>query len=189
MISKESPAVTAAPPVSLWGLATAFALVSSTAFGGGSTATMRREIVVRRGWLDEPTFVEVLALANVVPGPNLNNMAVLIGARMYGPAGAAVAFFAMLVPGLLGLFVVAAILLKGSGFPVIDAALRGCAAGAVGLTLANAIEMTLPYRRRGFELVFVALAAIVVSVLHVSLGYAFLALIPLSLLVLRLRSR
>jgi chromate transporter len=178
-----------APAATLWQIAASFTRVSSTAFGGGSTATMRREVVVRRGWLDEATFVEVLSLANVVPGPNLNNMAVLIGARVHGPAGAVVAFLSMLVPGLLGLFAVAAVLLKGSGFPLIDAALRGCAAGAVGLTLANAIEMTIPYRRNVVHLGFVALAAVFVSVLHVALGYTLLALIPLSYLVLRATRR
>ena len=60
------------------------------------------------------------------------------------------------------------------------AALRGCAAGAVGLSLANAVELSARIRRDVVALLFVALAAVAVAVLHVSLGLVLLVLVPLS---------
>jgi hypothetical protein len=63
--------------------------------------------------------------------------------------------------------------------------LRACAAVAVGLTLANAIEMTLPRRRDLIDMLIIAAVAAAVLLLHVSLAVTLSIFIPLSLLVPR----
>jgi chromate transporter len=175
--------------VSLTQIAAAFARIASTAFGGGSLAMTRRELVRRRGWVTEDGFLELLALAQATPGPNLTNIAVLVGARLRGPAGAFVAFTAMLVPAYLILMLIAAVILSGSGNPWLDAALRGCAAGAVGLTLANAIELTMRYRRDLRALAFVGAAAVAVGLFRLSLPLVLLIFVPLSYAAMQVRRR
>jgi chromate transporter len=170
--------------VSPWQLAVVFGRISSTAFGGGQIPAIRREIVRRNAWLTEPEFLELLGIAQIAPGPNPVNMAVLIGGRLAGPFGACVALLACTLPGFLILLAIAAVALDPR-MAFLRAGLRGCAAAAVGLTLANAIEMTLPYRTKLLELGFVAAAALAVIVLHVSLELTLLLLVPLSIALVR----
>ena len=104
------------------------------AFGGPAVhvALMRRELVDRRGWVDEATFRELFAACSVIPGPTSTQLALLLGRRRAGWRGlaAAAAVFApsfVLVP-LLGRLVDAP-----HRRPALGAALAGVAAAAVGL--------------------------------------------------------
>ncbi|MFN2460827.1 MAG: chromate transporter [Candidatus Velthaea sp.] len=163
-------------------LAAVFGRVSSTSFGGGQMASIRREVVRRRGWLTESEFLELLSVAQIAPGANPVNMAVLVGARVGGPVGAAVAFAAQTLPGFVILLAIAALVLDPR-MSIFRAALRGCAAAAVGITLANAIEMALPYRTRALELALIAASALAMTALHLSLEITLLVLVPVSLAV------
>src|SRR5205085_1409290 len=58
---------------------------------GGALFWSRRMLVENRRWLTETEFVELLALAQLLPGANGVNMAVLVGYRFAGTAGAAAA--------------------------------------------------------------------------------------------------
>ena len=82
-----------APPVevTLGEIFGAFLLIGATSFGGGVMAYLRRSLVDRHRWIDDPTFVQMLAMSQSLPGLNSTNMAVLVGDRLRGTAGAAVA--------------------------------------------------------------------------------------------------
>lgn len=149
----------------------------------------RREVVVHRGWVSDEGFVELLSLAQVMPGPNLTNMAVLIGSRLRGPVGAVLAFVAMMTPGYLIVMAIAAIVLSGANQAWISGALRGCAAGAVGLSLANALQMTARHRRNVSALIFIALSALGVAVVHASLIVVLIVLVPFAWVALGRRRR
>src|SRR5665213_2939424 len=82
--------------VSLVTIFCAFFRLGCTAFGGGTAGWVYRDIVQRRGWIDEQAFLPDLAIGQGMPGSNGVNMAVLVGRRLKGGAGAFVAPFAML---------------------------------------------------------------------------------------------
>src|SRR5579863_4638290 len=69
----------------------AFLRLGGTSFGGNTAAWLYREMVQRRGWVDDRSFLAMLALGQVMPGSNGVKMTVLIGERLRGAAGAAVA--------------------------------------------------------------------------------------------------
>ena len=181
--SPDLPAARAEPP-SLFAIARAFGRVSSTAFGGGQMAAIRREVVREAGWLNEDEYLELLSIAQLLPGANPTNVAVLVGAKLRGSLGAAVALTAAVLPGFAILLVLAAVAIH-SHLPGLQGALRACAAVAVGLTFANAIEMTLPRRRNLAEMAIVAAVAVAVLVLHFSLALTLAVFIPLALVVVR----
>ncbi len=56
---------------------------------GGVLAIAQRELVERKGWLTRQEFVEMLALSQVLPGPNIVNLALMFGDRFFGLRGAA----------------------------------------------------------------------------------------------------
>ena len=161
-----------------------FGRVSATAFGGGQMGAIRREVVRHRRWLADDEYLELLALAQLLPGANPVNVAVLVGSRLRGVAGGATALAAAVLPGFAILMVIAALALSAH-LPAMNGALRACAAVAVGVTLANAIEMTLPRRRSAIDLALVAAVAAFVLVLHASLALTLAVFVPVALLVTR----
>ena len=56
---------------------------------GGVLAVAQRELVERERWMTPAQFVELLSLGQVLPGPNIVNMALMIGDRFFGWRGAA----------------------------------------------------------------------------------------------------
>jgi chromate transporter len=163
-------------------IAAVFCRISSTSFGGGQTAAIRREVVRRREWLTAEEFLELLSVAQILPGANPVNIAILIGGRLRGVKGAVAALFAEIVPAFVILMVLAAIVAH-TRTPSLEGALRGCAAVAVGLTLANAIEMTAPLRTAFADVAIVAAVAVCVMVLHFSLALTLAIFVPVALIV------
>lgn len=175
---------TVAERPSLFAIARVFGRISATAFGGGQIAAIRREVVRNNHWLTEDEFLALLAIAQILPGANPTNVAVLVGSRLRGALGATAALISAVLPGFAILLAIAAIALD-SHAPAMRGALRGCAAVALGLTLANAIEMTLPRRRSLIDLALVAAVACFVIFLHASLVLTLVIFVPIALLVTR----
>lgn len=137
------------PPATLFETARIFGTIALVSFGGGQKASVRRAVVDRFHWLKADDYVEALALAQFMPGANLVNLAVFVGYRMRGVAGGLTALAAVCIPPFFVAFAAAWLYFSHINVPFGGPALRGCAAGAVGLTIANAIELTLDRRRDG----------------------------------------
>lgn len=82
-------------PASLLALFLAFTRLALQGFGG-VLAVAQRELVERLGWLSKEEFVEALAIAQVLPGPNVVNLSMMIGDRFFGLRGAIAALAGML---------------------------------------------------------------------------------------------
>jgi len=140
---KSRADVSAAPPLSRAGAATLFLLFSRiglSSFGGGVSAWMHRELVETRGWLAESEFSAALALARMLPGANIVNLAVLVGHRLMGAAGAAAAVTGLLVGPSLVVIGFASLAHRFGSSIVLDAALEGAAAASAGLLIAMALK-------------------------------------------------
>src|SRR5882757_2262177 len=81
-------------------LFTAFTSLSLQGFGG-VLPVAQRELVERRRWLSKEQFVEMLAVSQVLPGPNVVNLALMFGDRCFGLRGAFAALAGMLLVPLL----------------------------------------------------------------------------------------
>ena len=143
-MSATSPTVeTAAPrahPASPLALFIAFTLLALQGFGG-VLAVAQRELVDRRGWLTRLEFVELYAVAQLLPGPNVVNLSLMIGDRYFGLRGALAAISGMLVAPLLVVLALAASYQQLAQYPAVAGALRGMGAVAAGLILAMALKM------------------------------------------------
>jgi chromate transporter len=62
---------------------------------------MHRECVRRRSWIDERSFVDHMALTNLIPGPNSTELSMLIGRHVAGAPGLLVAGACFIVPASL----------------------------------------------------------------------------------------
>src|ERR1700744_2798923 len=73
---------------SLGSLFLSFVSIGMMSFGGGLAAWTRREVVQKRGWMDDTQFLSGYALSQLLPGATNVNLAVFIGAQMRGNFGA-----------------------------------------------------------------------------------------------------
>ena len=148
-MSATSPTVeTAAPrahPASPLALFIAFTLLALQGFGG-VLAVAQRELVDRRGWLTRLEFVELYAVAQLLPGPNVVNLSLMIGDRYFGLRGALAAISGMLLAPLLVVLALAASYQQLAQYPAVAGALRGMGAVAAGLILAMALKMLATLR-------------------------------------------
>lgn len=115
---------------------------------------VQREIVERKRWLTHEEFIEDWAVAQIMPGPNVVNLAMMIGARWFGLAGAMTAIAGMIAVPLVVVLLLAAVHARFADNPAVAGALRGMAAvsagliAAAGLKLSSALAknpMTLPW--------------------------------------------
>lgn len=167
-----------APPVrvTLGEIFRAFLLIGATSFGGGVMAYLRRSLVDKHGWLDDATFVQMLAMSQSLPGLNSTNMAVLAGDRLRGTPGATVAITGVCLPGGLLMFVIGMLHSVHGERAFVTAMLHGVAAAAVGLVAAVSVQIGRKVLTRIDDLVFVALAVIGVNVFHLSVLVVLAAL-------------
>ena len=152
----------------------AFLLIGATSFGGGVVAYLRTSLVGKHRWLDDPTFVNLLAISQTLPGLNATNMAVLVGDRLRGAPGAVAAIVGICLPGALIMFAAAVVYGQHGDRPAVTAMLHGVAAAAVGLVFAIAVQLGRKALERPADLVFVALTVLGVNVLHLSVLYVLL---------------
>lgn len=172
----------AAEDVSILSIFLEFLLIGATSFGGGVVAYLRSGLVAKRHWVDDPEFVEYLAISQTLPGLNATNMAVLVGDRLRGWLGAGTALVAICLPGGLLMFAAGIAYQKTGDNPIVTAALRGVAAAAIGLILATTIQLGKKSLMHVYDLVFVGLTVYGVDRLHLSvprvlIGVGLLAIV------------
>ena len=127
-------------PESLTHLFLAFTRLALQGFGG-VLAVAQRELVERLQWMSKEEFVETLAIAQVLPGPNVVNLSMMIGDRFFGLRGAIVALAGMLAAPAVIVLALAMAYGQLARFPVAVNALRGMGAVSAGLILATGIKL------------------------------------------------
>jgi chromate transporter len=108
---------------------------------GGVLAVAQRELVERKRWLSRQEFVEMLALSQVLPGPNVVNLALMFGDRFFGLRGAFAALAGMLVVPLAIVIALTVAYGELSRLAAVAGALRGMGAVAAGLIIATALKL------------------------------------------------
>lgn len=123
----------------------AFSVLALQGFGG-VLAVAQRELVDRRGWLTRAEFIDAYGFAQLLPGPNVVNLSLMLGDRFFGWRGALAAIAGMLLAPLIIVLILAAGYARMSDYPAITGALRGMGAVAAGLILAMALKMLVTLR-------------------------------------------
>ncbi|MFA9189422.1 chromate efflux transporter [Flavobacterium sp. FBOR7N2.3] len=83
-------------------LAQLFLKLGFIGFGGPAAhiAMMQNEVVVKRKWLDEQHFLDLLGATNLIPGPNSTEMAIHIGHERAGVKGLIVSGLCFILPAV-----------------------------------------------------------------------------------------
>ncbi|MDO5623112.1 MAG: chromate transporter [Pseudomonadota bacterium] len=108
---------------------------------GGVMAVAQRELVERKRWLTREQFVEEWAVAQIMPGPNVVNLCMMLGDRFFGLRGALAALAGMLALPTVLVLALALLYASVAQHPLAQGALRGMGAVAAGLVLATGIKL------------------------------------------------
>lgn len=137
---------------------------------GGVLAVVQRELVEKRRWMTNEEFVEDWAVAQIMPGPNVVNLSIMIGDRYFGLRGAFAALAGMLTFPLVLVLALAVIYAEFSSHPAVAGALRGMGAVAAGLIAGVGIKLFASIQKhplgRPLCVVFVVLTIVTMAVLR-----------------------
>jgi chromate transporter len=150
---------------------------------GGVGPWARRIVVEDRRWMDDRGYAEILTICQVIPGPNVGNVSVVIGDRFHGLVGSILA--------LVGLMTGPMTILLGLGLlhswlgevPAVDGAIGGVAAAAAGLFVGTALRMAERLRLSASALAIVAGTFIAVGLLRWPLLAVVLVLGPIGIVL------
>jgi chromate transporter len=153
---------------SCFALFRAFLFIGLTGFGG-VLPWARRMLVERQGWLSDREFVDLLPLAQLLPGPNVANIATLIGRQFRVPKGAASAVF--------GLYLAPTIITIGLGYayprwehaPVTARLFAGLMPAATGLVIATVLKVVASLPRDATNVALLAATFVAIAIVRIPL--------------------
>lgn len=166
----------------LWDLFLHFMLISAVAFGG-VLPWARRKLVDDRHWLTEREFLDTLALCQFLPGPNIVNLSIAVGARFRGLPGSIAAFLGILGFPCVVVVILGALYSRYGNLPQVGGGLLAVSATASGMILAMAGKIATPLlRRRPVEATPIIVAVFVaVALLRLPLPWVLLTAAPVSI--------
>jgi chromate transporter len=142
----------------------AFFKIGALTFGGGYAMIplIEKEVITTQGWLTQAEFLNIVAIAEMTPGPIAINTATFVGYQFGGLAGAALATFGVIAPSMIIMVIFSHLLakLKASKYGI---ALQGVGVGVAALIAAAVFGLLKPaitnYAEAG-----IAIAALVAAV-------------------------
>lgn len=145
---------------------------------GGVLAVVQRELVEKKRWMTREQFVEDWAVAQIMPGPNVVNLSLMIGGRYFGLTGALAGLAGMLAAPLIVVLLLAIAFGGVSDSAWAQGALRGMGAVSAGLIAAVGLKLMSALRSNPMGMpVCIGLAAasfVGVGVLRWPLAYVLL---------------
>ncbi|WP_250516315.1 chromate transporter [Caballeronia sp. INDeC2] len=165
----------------------AFFFIGLTGFGG-VLPWARRMLVERLGWLSNREFAELLPLAQLLPGPNVANIATVLGRQYRGAKGAAIAVFALyLAPTIITIGIGYAY--ARWGHAAITAHLfAGLMPAATGLVIATVLKLVTSLPRGAASIALVAATFIGMAMMKLPLLLVLAVLGPLGTIAMLRRS-
>ncbi len=179
MVASQPPTENKSSRPDLRALFLGFSSVGLSGFGG-VLPFARRMLVEQRRWMTADEFNTQLGLCQFLPGPNVVNLAVLVGKRHGGLAGAVVAPMGLLAGPLLIVLLLALLYDRYGELPLVQSMLRGVAAAGAGLLFAMAWRMGGALKDKAFFLPFAALVVVGIAALRWPMLWVMLAGLALS---------
>ncbi len=183
----EEPSSPTPQRVSLWELFLTFLIIGATSFGGGVVAYLRNSLVTKKGWLDDEGFMAALEISQALPGLNATNMAVIVGDKLRGPPGGALAFLGITLSGGILVLILGVAYASNQGNVAVNAIRKGVEAASVGLLLAVTLQIGHKQLEKIGDLTIVACTLLLISFLHVSLVIVLLTVGPVAIWMYRPR--
>lgn len=144
-------------------LARVYLGISLLGFGGPNAhlALMLDEVVERRGWLTRKRFLELMAVTNLLPGPNSSEVAIHVGYTQRGWPGALATGLAFLLPTFLMVTGLSALYFRFGGLPQVEALFWGLQPVIVAIVVSAGLKIGRAAIEHRGQLVLAAVGAAV----------------------------
>ncbi len=139
---------------------------------GGVLPWARRMIVDQRKWLSAPEFTDMLGLCQFLPGGNIMNLTVALGARFRGIPGAVAAFLGLMAAPVAIVIGLGVAYDQYADYPSVHRAFTALAAAAAAYLFANALKIAAPLRGRPLAVGVAVCTFVVIAVLRLPLPAA-----------------
>jgi chromate transporter len=126
--------------INCWSLFKLFSQMALLGFGGVLPFAYRY-LVERAAWLTDAEFGEMLSVAQLLPGPTICNLSVMVGQRFAGAGGAFAALGGLLAAPFFIVIALGVAYQQLATSALFARALHGMAAAAAGLILATAAKL------------------------------------------------
>ena len=152
---------------------------------GGVLPWARRTIVDQEKWLASEDFSAMLGICQIVPGPNIVNLAVCVGSRFAGVSGALAAVLGLTL-GPVALVILLGMLYEHYSYmPMVQGMLRGISAVGVGLIASTGFKMMRSELNYPPMLVVILFTVLAASYFQLGLGWVVLMASPLAFFLAR----
>jgi chromate transporter len=148
---------------------------------GGVMPWARRVFVDERRWLDDRQFAELIGMCQVLPGPNVVNLAVVIGSRAQGPVGALLALTGILFVPVVIVVLLATFYASVAQSPMARHAIAAGSAAGAGLIIGTGVRLLVQTRPPVRGIVMSAAAFVTVGVLKWPLLWVLPALVAIAI--------
>jgi chromate transporter len=150
---------------------------------GGVLPWARRVAVEQKRWLSAAEFTDMLGLCQFLPGGNIMNLTIALGARFHGAAGSVVAFVGLMAAPFTIVILLGLIYDRYSEMPSVRHAFAGLAAAASALVLSNALKIAAPLRSRPFGIAVAGVTFVAIALLRLPLPWVLPAMVGVSTLL------
>ena len=174
-----------------WQLFYTYFKIGTFTLGGGYAMLplIQREVVDRKGWINEEEFLNMIALAQAAPGLIAVNSAIFIGWRVGGWRGVAGAVLGAVLPSFLIILVIAIVFTDWKEQPAVEAAFKGIRPAVVALIAAPILKMSKSAKLGWLTALIPITAALLIWLLHVNPVWVILATIILTLIIVDITER
>ncbi|MBQ9584008.1 MAG: chromate transporter [Bacteroidales bacterium] len=174
---------------SYWSLFWTFVKVSAFTIGGGMAmvAVVRDILVVKRKWMTDDEFMDILAISQALPGLLAVNTAIFIGYRLMGTRGSIAATLGSVLPPFV---IILAIAMLFSGYKdnaVVEAVFKGIRPAVVALIAVPTIQMALKQKWNWFYGILAIATMLLIALLKVSPIYIILVVGVIAVAVAKYR--
>ena len=139
--------------------------IGAFTFGGGYAMIplIEQEVVNNKKWLNKDEFMDVLVVAQSLPGAMAINASIFLGYRIAGILGAISALIAVILPSFIIIILIAAFFMQFRNNYYVNAAFMGITAAVPMLVLVGAISLAkgIPKNLRSFITILISLIALI----------------------------
>ncbi len=139
-----------------------FTKIGLLTFGGGYVMVplIQREVIERRGWIKNEEFIQLLSIAQSIPGPIALNSSAFVGYKTRGYIGAMCSILGVVLPSFVILLVVALFFSTIRENEIVEAAFRGMRPAVVALMAVPMLSLM-----RGMSPVMIALSIVAMGIM------------------------
>ncbi len=178
----EQPEPLSPTPVPRATLFAAFLKIGLLGFGG-VMPWARRVLVEERRWLNDREFAELIGMCQVLPGPNVVNLSVILGARWQGAVGSLLALTGILFVPVIAVIVLATFYASVAHSTIARNAITGASAAAAGLIIGTSIRLIVGARLPLRAVLLAAAVFAAVGIAQAPLLWALAVAVPLAIAV------